>query len=487
MLNNKYIILTAYHNADKYLAENIMGSLSQSHNDLGIIFIDDGSYDDSERILFEHIPFSQSGSVWTGQSNGKDILYIKNTERNGCPALSQKLAVDNYVNNTGAMCCIVDGDDYLGSSKTFDILDRHLTNDHLMFCSSKELINSNGEIHGTDFCSTIRDSGYKSWESGDAYPNPREQGFRFHHLRGFRKILSDNVNTGRSFYSPTGDLIRAASDVAYFSPMIEMAGSDRILTMRNHFFYHYRDQLSTNDSRLYGWQQARNSKFLTRAFSGLKWYDGTESIENFCSGIGISPVRLTDPVQKLIHISGTKYTLTSYTGEGQTGQVNDLVFSGLFGGTEFIADNTYNHPSSADSWGGFSVLESDMFPRSFPNGATIKFTGSAPSGDVSVKFRFEKSSYPDFKPLVESQTITITGTGDSAYSIEVPEQDPDNEYNTCILYLLNKDKPAKITNFNLTHKTGQVKIKTETGVLVWYDSCVHPSGTTGCSTPYELI
>lgn len=486
MLNNKYIILTAFHNADKYLLENIQGSLSQSYNDVGIIFINDGSYDDSENILFENIPLNQSGSVWTGQASGKDILYIKNSERNGCPALSQKLAIDNYVTNTGAMCCIVDGDDYLAEERAITLIDMEIEDNHLMFCSNKNLVDINGDIYGSIDSSKIRESGYKSWESGDAYLPPRQQGFLFHHFRGFKKILSDNVNTGRSFYSPTGDLIRAASDVAYFSPMIEMAGSDRIFTSEVRV-YNYRDQLSTNDSRLYGWQQARNTKFLTQAFSGLKWYDGTESIEDFCSGIGISSHRLTNPVQKLVHISGTKYNLSTYTGAGQTGQVNDLVFSGLFGGTELIADNTYNHPSSADSWGGFSVLESDMFPRSFPNGATIKFTGSAPSGDVSVKFRFEKSSYPDFKPLVESQTITITGTGDSAYSIEVPEQDPDNEYNTCILYLLNKDKPAKITNFNLTHKTGQVKIKTETGVLVWYDSCVHPSGTTGCSTPYELI
>ena len=77
MLNNKYIILTTYHNADKYLLENIQGSLSQSYSDVGIIFIDDGSHDDSEKILFENISLNQSGSVWTGQANGKDILYIK--------------------------------------------------------------------------------------------------------------------------------------------------------------------------------------------------------------------------------------------------------------------------------------------------------------------------------------------------------------------------------------------------------------------------
>ena len=126
-------------------------------------------------------------------------------------------------------------------------------------------------------------------------------------------------------------------------------------------------------------------------------------------------------------------------------------------------------------------------PRGFPNGATIKFTGSAPSGDVSVKFRFERSAYPNFKPLVESETVTITGTGDSSYSIEVPAQPEDNEYTTCILYLLNRDKPAKITNFNLTHKPGQVKLNTETGVLVWYNDVNHPNNTTGCNTPYTRL
>ena len=177
MLNNKYIILTAFHNADKYLLENIQGSLSQSYNDVGIIFINDGSYDDSENVLFENISLNQSGSVWTGQASGKDILYIKNSERNGCPALSQKLAIDNYVTNTGAMCCIVDGDDYLAEERAITLIDMEIEDNHLMFCSNKNLVDINGDIYGSIDSSKIRESGYKSWESGDAYLPQDNRGF----------------------------------------------------------------------------------------------------------------------------------------------------------------------------------------------------------------------------------------------------------------------------------------------------------------------
>jgi len=484
MLNNKYIILTAYHNADKYLAENIKGSLNQEHDDVGIIFIDDGSYDDSEKVLFDHISLTQSGDVWTGKQNNKDIIYIKNETRNGCPALSQKLAVDNYVANTGSICCIVDGDDYVHTHAISQI-DRDIEDHHLMFCSNVELVNKSGEIYGSADSQPIRESGYQRWTGATPYPHPRQQGFFFHHFRGFRKILSDNVNTGRSFYSPTGDLMRPASDVAYFLPMIDMAGTERILTS-NCSVYNYRNQLSTNDMQLHNWQQSRNSKFVTHAFSGVKWHDGSQTLEEFCRGINIRPDKL-HANNAFVNISGTRFNLQTYTGLGLTGTINDLTFSGLFGGTELVANNTYNFPSSAERWGGFSILESDIFPRGFPNGATIKFTGSAPSGDVSVKFRFEKSEYPDFKPLVESETTKITGTADSAYSVEVPIQDPNNVYHTFILYLLNRDTPAKITNLSVQHHGGQIKLNTETGVLVWYDSPCHPSGITGCSTPYDLL
>ena len=262
------------------------------------------------------------------------------------------------------MCCIVDGDDYLEDSSAITKIDLKLEDDHLMFCSNKNLVDISGNVYGFTESSKIQESGYKTWESGEAYPHPRQQGFLFHHFRGFKKILSDNVDTGRSFYSPTGDLIRAASDLAYFSPMIEMAGSDRILTS-NLQAYNYRDQLSTNDSRLYGWQQARNAKFITQAFSGLKWHDGSQTVEEFCSGIGVPSSYLTNPLKQLVNISGTKYTLQSYGGAGKTGQVNDLMFDALFGGTELTENYTYNFPNSAETWGGFSVLESNMFPRGF--------------------------------------------------------------------------------------------------------------------------
>ena len=33
--------------------------------------------------------------------------------------------------------------------------------------------------------------------------------------------------------------------------------------------------------QLHNWQQSRNSKFVTHAFSGVKWHDGSQTLKNF--------------------------------------------------------------------------------------------------------------------------------------------------------------------------------------------------------------
>ena len=72
-------------------------------------------------------------------------------------------------------------------------------------------------------------------------------------------------------------------------------------------------------------------------------------------------------------------------------------------------NSAFSWPDSAEAWGGWANTNADMYPMSFPQGGTIRFTASAENGDVSVRFRFERLPYPDVDPAFETDSVTLTG------------------------------------------------------------------------------
>lgn len=298
-LSNNFVILTTFHNAEDYISKNVFGTLSQSEQDMGIIFINDNSDDSSEDILFNEIrntfngQINQSGdsNVWIGKAGSKDILYIKNLERVDCAALSQKIAVDSYISNTGTICGIVDGDDFLHDLDAVHYVSKRLDGDRLMYSSVQKWNYSDDSPYLYTYSNKIlTQSDFKDTVVGSvtypAYtpPHPRCQGWTFHHFRAFKKILSDNVNTGISFYGPTG-LMKPASDVAYFKPMIDMAGADRIYTSKA-CHYSYTFESPTNDHAYRTEEQARNSMFCSYAISGVNFYNDDTDCEAWSNAQG---------------------------------------------------------------------------------------------------------------------------------------------------------------------------------------------------------
>jgi glycosyltransferase involved in cell wall biosynthesis len=295
-LNNKFVILTTFYNAEDYIGNNLNGTLNQSYRDLGVLFVNDGSSDDSEDILFDKIintyngEINQSGSsnIWFGHAAGKDILYIKNSENIDCSALNQKIAVDSYIKNTGTICGIVDGDDFLHDAGAVSWVVSKMGNENLMYASTEKQNDgsnssklSNKILTQSDFAD-IEINGVTY--TGMTCPSIRNQGLGFNHFKTFRKILSDNVNTGRSFYGPTG-LIKPASDVAFFKPMMEMAGADRIhVSQACHYSRNYENPQSNHLTRLE--EKTRNVNFCTYSISGVNFFNNDLDSKSWCDAQG---------------------------------------------------------------------------------------------------------------------------------------------------------------------------------------------------------
>jgi hypothetical protein len=129
------------------------------------------------------------------------------------------------------------------------------------------------------------------------------------------------------------------------------------------------------------------------------------------------------------------------------------LFTGEFGGMG-IDGNTFTFPAGAQSFGGFANNNSDLYPLSFPNGGTITFTGAAVSDDVNVRFRFEKNPYPDVDPAYDTAAVTVSGSTEATYTIDVPSQG-ENTFRSFLMYLNERDLGVVVKNVTVTQKAAE--------------------------------
>ena len=330
-LENKFVILTSFYNCEDYVATCIDGTLNQTYTDLGVIFINDASEDSSEDVLFAKITglTETSANVFSGQQNGKDIFYIRNQERVQSPAVNQKNAVDNYIKDTGTICGIVDGDDHLHSPKAVSYVMENMQPQHLMYQSTQKFAYADGgakcyrisnKPRGPEhFNQPIVIDGV-TYTTNMRVPELREQGWHMNHFRAFRKILSDNVNTGRSFYNPTGELIKPGNDVAYFMPMQDMAGADRVVTTEAcHYSYNW--DIPHNDHYIYKDKQAREAEYVTRALSGVKYAKGTGELDSILdwANDATGMRKIYEGQGKYFYFTGTEQFVSGVREDGKTG------------------------------------------------------------------------------------------------------------------------------------------------------------------------
>ena len=124
------------------------------------------------------------------------------------------------------------------------------------------------------------------------------------------------------------------------------------------------------------------------------------------------------------------------------------VFTGAFGGVE-ANGSTFTFPSYAEGWAGVANDNTVLYPFSFPHGGTVTFTGAAPSGDVNVRFRFERMPWPDVDPAYDTATVTVTGTEEATYTLEIPSRGEDT-FSSFLLYIVDRDLPVVVKDVRVT-------------------------------------
>ena len=127
---------------------------------------------------------------------------------------------------------------------------------------------------------------------------------------------------------------------------------------------------------------------------------------------------------------------------------SDVVFSGTFGGAT-LDGSTYTTPTGSEVWAGFANEDVSLYPLSFSDSGEITFTGATAGIDADVYFRFEYNPYPDTEPSFVTTSVTVTGTAEAAYSVDIPAQGV-NTYSSFLLYVTTLDAPVTLTNVTVT-------------------------------------
>ena len=119
--------------------------------------------------------------------------------------------------------------------------------------------------------------------------------------------------------------------------------------------------------------------------------------------------------------------------------------TGAFGGTTVDEGDIYTFPSGegVEDWAGFANTNEALYPLNFPEGGEVRFRAMIREGDAAttIFFKFENAPHPDVDPFFETDQVVISG-GLADYSVEIPPQDPNQDYRSFLLYLVERDQPV---------------------------------------------
>jgi hypothetical protein len=195
-------------------------------------------------------------------------------------------------------------------------------------------------------------------------------------------------------------------------------------------------------------------------------YEISENADSTLSFVNVSYI--TDPVSEgagAMQLDYSAHNIEAWGGyakiahmlvgnDDEPGEDTGIVFSGAFGGT-IVDGNTYTFPTGAETWGGFGNEDTTIYPFSFPNDGTITFTGATAGTDVDVYFRFEYQPYPDVEPAFSTASVTVSGTEEASYSVDIPAQG-ENTFSSFLLYVTTPDAPVTLTDVSVTEEAGSV-------------------------------
>jgi len=231
-------ILTTNFNTTPYIHKLIHSLKEQSVKEFKVFILDDLSTDDS-------VPYIQSliedDDRFELIINKKKMWQVGNYEK-----ILKRTEIDDE-----DICITVDGDDYLYDSKVLERVLGYYNDPNILMTFGQFVFDKNDGNFPIGFT-----------KKPITFDNARKLGWCSSHLRTFkahlfRKIKHEDLIDERTNYYPI-----TAGDVFVFSPMMEMAGEDRVLyTTDLNYCYNVADG-TINDYKLLGKDQIETARYV---------------------------------------------------------------------------------------------------------------------------------------------------------------------------------------------------------------------------------
>ena len=189
-------IVSCFWNVESYIDRCINSVKNQTQSEFVMYLIDDVSNDSTVNIIKNHI------------KNDDRFILIENKNKKFKLKNMDDLIMDNTLIHDDDIIVELDGDDWLYNENVLDFI-------YQKYEKNKKLWLTNGSF--------IYSDGRFGFSNKSNPSNVRKEPFLFSHLRTWKAHLWRKIDE-TSFLDENGEYFKAAPDVAYSFPMIEMAG-----------------------------------------------------------------------------------------------------------------------------------------------------------------------------------------------------------------------------------------------------------------------
>jgi len=201
-MKNKFIIVSPVYNAEEWINKCINSVKSQDYDNYIHCIIDDLSTDNTCEI------------AQAIEKKSDNLKVIKNTEKKyALKNIADTL--DNMSPDDNDIVVILDGDDWLASINVLSKLNEIYNQDNcwMTYGSYMEYPSNTRGVFSSQIPNHIIEEG-----------SYRNSPWMSSHLRTFRYKLWKNIDKNDFIYSQTNRFVKAAWDLAFMFPMLEMAG-----------------------------------------------------------------------------------------------------------------------------------------------------------------------------------------------------------------------------------------------------------------------
>ena len=225
-MKNKFILITPLYNVEKWIKLCMNSVLKQEYRNYQHYLIDDMSTDNTNSTIKKY------------SEKYKRVNLVTNTEKK----YALKNIYDNLENldlNDSDIIVVLDGDDWLASAKVLTRLNEIYNEEDCWMTYGSYVVyptNIRGKFSKKIPTSTVQQGSYRKnqWMSS--------------HLRTFRYGLWKKIKKEDLINENTGKFIKAASDLAFVFPMLEMCATKALYV--EDILYVYNRQNPLNEDKV---------------------------------------------------------------------------------------------------------------------------------------------------------------------------------------------------------------------------------------------